>query len=122
VPAEQLLSGQGWDGRPRQVTDEPGPLAVFANFLLLAQGQETSLGFHYRLPNDLALSAGGQWTYALVVQKQAGTIADLVTVVVTLPAGSTLLAASPAPTSTSGRDIIFEGRLLTDLQVELRYR
>jgi hypothetical protein len=122
VPAEKLLSGQAWDGRPRTVTDEPGPLAVFANFLLLAQGQETVLNYRYQLPAGIVQRKHGQWSYSLVVQKQAGTNASQVAVVVTLPPGSTLMTTSPAPSSANGQDIVFESQLLHDLHLNVQFR
>ncbi|HXV44718.1 MAG TPA: hypothetical protein VEC96_16775, partial [Anaerolineae bacterium] len=59
--------------------------------------------------------------YNLFLQKQPGTLAPTVEVVVTLPEGAQLLKSQPEPLSQQERVITYLVSLKTDQEIELSY-
>ena len=105
IPGNTLLSGQDWQGQATASTEFAG-LTTFANFMLLGKGGTADSSYSYSVPN-VVQTVNGQQQYRLEVWKQAGTLADPLTVNVTLPAGTHLTNATPVPTAVSDQTLTF---------------
>ncbi|MFZ0544114.1 MAG: DUF4012 domain-containing protein [Candidatus Promineifilaceae bacterium] len=121
LSADYLLSGKAWDGETQVITDEPTPFTVFANFLLIPEGQTASTNFTYLLPDGVVKQEGGKNHYVLEVHKQAGIRSEPLTVTVTLPPQARFEQAFPAPTSVEGQTITFMVNLQQDQTFEVIY-
>lgn len=105
IPGNTLLSGQDWQGQATAAAEFAG-LTTFANFMLLNKGGTADSSYSYAVPN-VVQTVNGQQQYRLDVWKQAGTLAEALTVNVTLPAGSRLINATPVPTAVSDQTLTF---------------
>lgn len=120
VPGETLFSGQTWDSAAVPIAEQPG-LATFSNFLLLPRAAETTAMFDYQLPAGVVETGEDEGVYRLVVYKQPGTRPELFTLLLTLPAGATLLDAS-LPTQADGNQLMMSTTLTSNQVVSVRYR
>jgi hypothetical protein len=115
------MSGHPWGGEARVVTDEPTPFSVFANFLLIPQGQSVTTNFTYQLPKTITTREGGNYHYILEVHKQAGMRPQPLSINVTLPPGARLEETIPAATSINGQVVTFSTDLRQDMTIEVIY-
>ena len=122
VPADALLTGTKWEGIARVVTDEPGQLTIFDNFLLLPQSQSAESHFDYRLAPSVLSREGEDKVYRLMVNKQAGTDGDPLVVRITLPPGTNFVSSSPQPTNVDGQTVTFKAKLNTDQLFTVAFR
>ncbi len=109
----ELIDGRGGDEPVALLSDErgAGERTVWATSLLLEPGEERTLVIEYRLPAEVLL--GAQY-YALTVQKQAGTDAIPLRVIVS-GSGLSPIAESPLlPTAATADRLTYE----TDLRVD----
>jgi len=120
VPGETLFNGRTWDGAAQTVAEQPG-LATFANFFLLPRAAELSAMFEYALPAGVLQTEDGDTVYRLTVLKQPGTRPELLTLLVALPPGATLVESSLPAQMQDGR-LMMSTTLETNLVVTLRYR
>lgn len=121
LTADFLMSGHSWGGQARVVTDEPTPFTVFANFLLIPQGQSVTTNFTYQLPDTITTEEGGNYHYILEVHKQAGMRPQPLTINITLPPGTRLEETIPAATSINGQVVTFSTDLRQDMTIEVIY-
>jgi hypothetical protein len=121
LSADYLMSGRPWDGQAQVVTGEPSPFTIFANFLLIAQGQTATTNFTYQLPEGIVQREGGKNHYILEVHKQAGSRSQPLTITVTLPPQARFEKASPAATSVEGQTITFISDFQQDQTFEVIY-
>jgi hypothetical protein len=120
VPGATLFNGRTWEGAAQTVAEQPG-LTTFANFMLLPRASELAATFQYQLPGGVVQTEDGATVYRLTIFKQPGTRPEQLTVLVALPTGATLLAAS-LPTQIEGGRLMMNTTLETNLVVTLRYR
>lgn len=120
VPGDTLYTGETWDGPAQPITDPPG-LPAFAAAFLLPRAETLTTHFRYRLPAGVVAAGGDGVSYRLLVQKQAGTEAQPLQVVIQLPPEATLQAATPAPSQVEGNTLTFDAALTTDLTFAVRY-
>lgn len=90
---------------------------VFGQFFVVAPGEKRRVGFRYDLPE--VVFSESEKRYALLIQKQPGTIAVPVKVTILVPLGMEIVSAKPRPTLVSGNRVKYETTLLTDRQFEL---
>jgi hypothetical protein len=121
LSADFLMSRSPWNGAAQVVTDEPTIFSVFANFLLIPQGQTVTTNFTYQLPQTIIQQDGGDNHYILEIHKQAGTRVQPLTITVTLPPGANLEQTSPSATSVEGQVVTFSTQLRQDLTIEVIY-
>ena len=119
IAAELLLSNMPWDGAVRTLDNSGDLFTTYDNFLRIKTGEEVTAAIDYRLPKGTLESTKDGFKYSLLVQKQAGTIADLLRVKVTVPPGFTLKSSEPDPDAIHGDTIRFETSLITDQKIEL---
>jgi len=135
VPAEaQLLTGPKnvVDGRyllrGRSSTGEIdiAPLsenkASWGQLFLLPPGETLELDYFYALPPGTARRSEERWVYELYLQKQPGTLAPSVEVLVTLPQGMGLVNSTPEPHSHTGQAVTYLMDMRTDQRIQLEYR
>jgi hypothetical protein len=120
VPGATLFNGRTWEGAAQTVAEQPG-LTTFANFMLLPRASELAATFQYQLPGGVVQTEDGATVYRLTIFKQPGMRPEQLTVLVALPPGATLLAAS-LPTQIEGGRLMMNTTLETNLVVTLRYR
>ena len=120
VPGKYLLSGVVTDGKAETLNGDPSGWTMFGQFFVVEYGKQLQTRFEYDLP-VVVTDAAGQKRYTLLLQKQSGTDAMPVKVMLTLPAGARLVSASPSPTVQSGAVLEFDLRLDVDQQIEVVY-
>lgn len=122
VPAGSDLTRSRVQRVVTQVDDEAH--TSFNSALLLPYDGSERLRFEYATPVLVSAEEGIQH-YRLLVQKQAGTLGDSLTVRVTLPPGAALVEATSGYEQTTSEDGIisldYDLRLLTDLWIEVDY-
>ena len=122
IPAEALLQGKPYDGRI--IPYEEDGKQVFATLLLLAPGQTLDTRLVYRLPADILQtgSTDNSRSYSLTVQKQPGTGAVPLRVIMVLPAEAKIMDVSPTPAARGKNTLTFELRLDTDQALHVEWR
>jgi hypothetical protein len=116
VAATSLLSGRAWPGKARMETEvgSEAVAAVFANFLLVPQGETLTATFNYELPAQLVQNYRDEAHYRLNVPKQAGTRSQPFELRITLPPGARVIATRPPATAVNDRMILFSTLLDRD--------
>lgn len=135
VPAEaQLLTGPQnvVDGRyllrGQSTTGEVDVAALsetkvsWGQLFLLSPGETIELDYYYALPPGTARKLESGWAYDLYLQKQPGTLAPAVDVVITLPPGMQLVKSAPEPHSRAGQAVKYSITMRTDQRIQLVYR
>ena len=120
VPGDTLFSGRTWDNTAQPLDEMPG-LTTFGNFLLLPRGGEATAQFIYDLPAGVVEPGNESSIYRLTIHKQPGR-AEPTVVNVTLPEGTTLVEAQPAPSNEEGNRLTFAWELVANTDIEVRYR
>jgi hypothetical protein len=95
---------------------------VFGQYLLVPRGEREERYFRYSLPSSVVKQEGSNWVYRLTVQKQPGSRDLAITVIVELPSGAELINSQPSPSEVRGGSIVYQWKLLQDLQLEIHYR
>ncbi len=121
VPGEMLVTGRDWSGQAEILPDEAGK-SVFATFLVLRPAEWMKTDFRYALPSTVMERSGDEWHYQLTIQKQAGTAARDVTVVLDLPEAAELVSVSPRLTRGEGSQLVAELELWTDVDLHVHLR
>jgi len=120
VAGQSLLRGQPTTGEI-DVASPGSDKTSWGQLFLIAPEKNISLDYVYTLPPGTAHAVEDHWEYNLYLQKQPGTLAPTVEVVVTLPEGALLLKSQPKPLSQQERVITYLVSLKTDQQIELFY-
>lgn len=124
APPEAFYNLSGWD-REAELIDEVVGLSTIANFFLLARGGEMDTAYTYSVP-DVVVDDNGVQSYQLTVRKQAGARAWPLEVVVSVPAGATIISthASSSPESLviNGSTVSFNALLETDITLIITYQ
>lgn len=122
VPAGSKLIGAtevGGDGQSRPVSADEGEESGrqwFGAYLTVGSGQANELAFHFGLSPAITRQIKDN-SYALVVQKQIGTLATPLTL--RLNFGKNLVAENPAESSDKQGDGVYEYE--TDLRVDREF-
>jgi hypothetical protein len=119
TPGEYLVRGEPTDGQTT-ASSEAGK-TVFAQFFVVEYGQTLTTRLEYDLPK-VVQSQGRQHSYTLLIQKQAGTDATLVSLTVVLPPDADLMSVTPSPQVVDGDTLTFDLQLETDITVEVTYK
>jgi len=109
------------DGGPHVATVERSKVA-FGLFFVLPPGEKRDVGLAWQLPAGVVQDEAGAWRYQLHVQKQSGSQSIPLRVVVSLPPGSRLVEAMPAPTAFQIEQVIFDLSLATDQQIQVAFQ
>ncbi|HXV97020.1 MAG TPA: DUF4012 domain-containing protein [Anaerolineae bacterium] len=120
VDGQALLRGQPTTGEI-DVTSPSADKLSWGQLFVLAPKNSISLDYIYTLPPGTAHAVDDHWQYNLFLQKQPGTLAPTVEVVVTLPERGRLLKSQPEPLSQQERVITYLVSLKTDQEIELSY-
>jgi len=117
VPGEYLLSGKPADGKAETLAEEVNR-TVFGQFFVVEYGKQLQTRFEYDLPVVIKdVDTGKQYT--LSFQKQSGTDAMPVKVILTLPPGAQIISAVPSPTAQTTDTLEFALQLDSDQQVRV---
>jgi hypothetical protein len=110
----ELLSTEGVTVTEK-LPDERGK-TVWGTFLVVPGGTTSVVRFRYRLPS-------GSWQpYRLAIQKQGGSDAVSLEVLVSLPAGANYRSATPQPQQRAGNQLLYQGDLRQDRTYMLTFR
>ncbi|MBI4329429.1 MAG: DUF4012 domain-containing protein [Chloroflexi bacterium] len=110
LPEGSLLKRMGREGETATVEiAKEGGKTSFGLFFVVAPGEEREISFAYTLPGDLA-GKGLLW-YELTVQKQPGTVAVPLEVVLHLPPDAAAMPREPTGGKVEGGTV----RFVTDL-------
>jgi hypothetical protein len=110
---------EGWHGDPDPESDLPG-LALFHNFFILEPGESVQSVYRYATP-QVTREEDGATVYELRLFRQPGIAARPFTIDLTLPPGSRLVEAHPAPADQVGTRLTFAGELVEDLTIRVVY-
>jgi len=122
VPGQELLRGRPSAGEVAVGPGEDGR-EVWATFLLLRPGTVLETRFEYLLPAGVLQSRGGDvYEYTLSVQKQPGTRAIPLRVLVLLPARALLEASDPEPATLTPAGPEYTWTLRMDRRLEVTFR
>ena len=114
-----LLSQQD---EPARVDDLPPEMdkTVWGTLLMVPHRATLQTTFQYTLPERVIQKTAEGWRYTLLVQKQAGTLANELQVILNLPPGSRLVKTTPAPVERDAAgQVIFDLRLDQDRRIEV---
>lgn len=92
IAADALVSGLPWNS-PAETTHEFADFTTFSNFMMVPRGETLATNFTYQLPATVIRGENGRTTYQLWLRQQAGTLGDAVSVMLTLPPGSSVTQA-----------------------------
>jgi hypothetical protein len=124
VPAGSLLDRYRFaplgDAGPDTGPLENGKVA-HGLFFALAPGQQREVNLAWQLAPGAVEKEGDRLRYRLLVQKQSGTPAIPLRLVVTLPSGCRVLASTPEPAEITGDEMIYSLPLATDQQIEITF-
>ena len=118
VPASELLSGQA-DFNPAQITAGVAGATEVAGLFVLPTGQGHATQLAYPLPASVLVRRSGSAVYRLSVQKQPGTQALPLEVMVVFPAAWTLQSSSEPTAASAPGQVSFSASLRTDRQFEI---
>lgn len=104
---------------PADIADEAGRM-VIANYFRIAPGS-ARLGYRWTSPYPADIGDDDVVTYRLVVQKQPGLRPGPLRLRIAIPAGATILDASPGLRVT-GESATVEMTFVRDVEVVVRYR
>jgi hypothetical protein len=121
VDGQFLLRGQSTTGEIDRAPLDPDKMS-WGQLTLLPIGESLSLEYVYHLPPNTARRLDDTWIYQLNLQKQPGTLAPPVEVVVTLPDGTQYVDSLPEPDSQAGNVVTYSLSLATDQRIQLFYR
>ncbi len=125
LPEGSLRARQNGLARSVLPTDV-GPLeagkSVFADFFVVAPGEQRDMVFQYQLPSEMLEVGSSTTVYRLVVQKQPGTSAIPLRLAVMLPSEAEVLSTSPEPSSLTQAQVVFQSNLLVDREFEVVFR
>ncbi len=111
APARPIPAEWTWDESP-----DPGEISVqtgeagttiLSVFLAIPLGGTHETYAHYALPANVLTQKAGVWHYQLTVQKQPARGNLPYTIRMQLPAGATLVAATPVPARQEGQTLTF---------------
>lgn len=118
----QLLDAKGQSGELISGVESTEQIAgrdVIGNYLLMPPGM-SSLSYRWQ-PTLKAAHAAGVWTYRLTIQKQPGTLAEPLDLLVSLPHGATVTSA-PAGATVDGDQVVLSTSFVKDIEVTVAYR
>jgi hypothetical protein len=119
TPAEFLWRKRAEPAQVQELPTEGGKTVWGTFFMVPAQGNLETL-FHYSLPDRIISRQGNTARYRLLVQKQAGTPANELQVIIHLPAQRRLIGATPQPVeATADGQVIFKLSLQHDQEIEV---
>ncbi|WP_420627941.1 DUF4012 domain-containing protein [Candidatus Leptofilum sp.] len=103
IPAGILLGDAAWE-QPANAIQEFANFMTFSNFMMVPRGESLTTQFAYDLPSTVLQQQDGRTVYQLWLHKQAGTPDQPYTIIVELPAGSSVAQV----TASSEANIINE--------------
>jgi hypothetical protein len=123
IPAEQLVSAAYVPPHVDALEEDLPGVTGFGTLLVVPGGRSWNTGFTFALPASVLteVSEPGQLAYRLKVHKQPGTLAELLTVRVHLPANAGLVSASRQAV-VQGNNLLVKTNLRTDVDLEIVFR
>jgi len=109
------------DAGPDSGPAEKGKTA-FGFFFVVPPGEARDVQLRWQLPQRIVYHDQDGFHYRLTVQKQSGTPAIPLRVMVDLPPGAQVVEAVPQPAGVQDGAISFDLSLATDQQIEIVFR
>jgi len=120
IAAENLITGVAWPGHVDVTAADP--YTAFGLGFLLPATASQQLTYAYQLPISVVQRTGeGEYTYDLLIQKQAGVLAQNVNVVLRFPGNAVILSVQPDATMTQDGVLLFEVQSETDIEISVDY-
>ena len=122
IPENILLSGNPWQ-ETAVTSAEFADFTTFSNLLMVPRAESLISSMTYSLPPTVVQTDSEQHTYQLLLRKQAGTNSEIVTFTVTLPEGSRVISATPAPTAVTQDGMLhYSFTLTTDKIITISFK
>jgi len=120
VPGEWTINAEAVAAQVDPLEEEIEGVTGFGTLLVVPGGGSLATSFDFALPPRVVSAQPGSnlRSYSLTVQKQPGTLAVPITVLVRLPDGAQLVSATPAARLENGA-LQFQADLRTDLHIEI---
>lgn len=120
TPAAFMLNEETEAAKVETLPLEAGKQA-WGTFFLVPHNETRISRFDFDLPSQVLQRTNNQQRYQLVVQKQAGTVADPLQVIIDLPPGSQIETISPEPDQRRDQQLVFDLRLQQDIIIDLSF-
>ena len=123
VPSSWMILQQNVPARVDTLSEPIDGVQAFGTLQVVPGGESNTMSFRFALPAwTVTIQPGTGWyVYHLLVQKQPGTLANLITISVTLPENASIQAA-PASAVIQGNSILIQTNLRTDLDIEIAFQ
>lgn len=120
---EMIMLDRDVPGRVDNLDDRLAGLRGFGTLLVVPMGGSLETDFEFRLPAGIVQHGPGvgELTYALRIQKQAGTVATPISVRIQLPQGARIGSVTPGGYVESGGSLRFDLELKMDITIEIRF-
>jgi hypothetical protein len=105
-----------------QIIHEQAGFTTFTNYLLVPTGELVTSHYRYQLPATIVQANDEEYTYQLVVQKQAGSRPQSVVIRLTLPPDTEFVSAIPEATAIDAATIQLSLTLDTNSLITVVYR
>ena len=94
---------------------------TYGLFFVLAPGEQRKVRLAWQLPPGTVEEEADRVRYRLLVQKQSGTPAIPLRVIVTMPSGVRIFSTTPEPAKVAGDVLSFSLSLATDQQIDISF-
>ena len=123
VPGAWMESGEAVPARVDALEEIIAGVQGFGTLLVLPGGDSLETSFRFQLLPQVIGTGEGSRTkvYHLRVQKQAGTLAQVLTIRLHLPSGAKLLTSSPEA-AMEADGLVFSIDFQEDVEIEITYR
>jgi hypothetical protein len=121
IPGSWLMGGKGLPAQVDDLVDENNSrVKGYGTFLVVPAGSKQAVTYRFGLSTAILKTVGSNIIYSLYVQKQPGTPANPIEIIVHLPINATILYSS-LKAEKNGENWIFTSDLHEDLQIELTF-
>jgi hypothetical protein len=119
TPAQFLWRDQAEPAQAQVLAAEAGK-TVWGTFFVVPNHSQLETVFRYQLPTQVVEQQADHRRYHLLVQKQAGTLANELQVAIQLPVDRHLIDANPAPNELTPEGwVVFDLTLQRDQEIEI---
>jgi len=121
IPGNWLMGGKNLPAQMDNLIDENNSsIKGYGTFFVVPGSQSQAIHYEFALPEKVLQIAGNEVAYHLTIQKQPGTQAEPVEIMIRLPAKATMMQASLSG-KQSGNDWVFTDDLQQDIHFEITF-
>jgi hypothetical protein len=123
VPGDMVATGQDVPAKVDALIDEGLPgISVYGTLFSLAGNETLSTTFGFQLPPSVVNLEQGVTTYTLHIQKQPGTVAIPIRIILKLPPGAVLINQETLTGEWEGGTLTINTDLRQDIDLTISFR